>query len=284
MILKYLQGRSILGEHRQTFPPGSRKNSKKTSLHNILIALCILVWTPGVYSQVNVEAMRNSQRTDGLHGMLEMNLRINSGNIEIFDIGSGLRLEYNKRNHAIMLVTNAQYATEKSARFINRGFAHIRYNLNLRNNFIWELFTQNEFNEFTRLFSRALAGTGARFVLLENEKEGIYFGTSYMVEREHLDIASGSSEKSKIWSNRWSNYLVFKFSWEGGASLVNTIYSQSNMSAFDDVRFLNDLTVITELTGRLRLTVTAHIKYDSRPPHGVKKTDIEFRNGLMYTF
>ena len=118
--------------------------------------------------------------------------------------GLNIRVEKNRT----FLVTNIQYATKESDPFINRGFTHIRYNRTAATTVIWELYTQHQFNEFIRLFSRTLVGAGGRFVLREEEQSTIYLGSSYMVEREHIDVASGSIDKSVTWTHRWSNYCV----------------------------------------------------------------------------
>ncbi|MCH8286102.1 DUF481 domain-containing protein [candidate division KSB1 bacterium] len=235
-------------------------------------------------SQVNVEAMRGMTTNSGLKGEFDFNLRLIAGNVEIFDLGSGIRLEYQKGSNLGFIVSNVQYATKKSEQFINRGFTHIRYNYSARRNAVWELYSQYEFNEFIKLFSRILIGTGGRFTLREFERSTVILGTSYMLERENLDIKPGNDDKPLMWAHRWSNYVVVKFVSENRFSFLNTIYLQPKIDKFDDIRILNDMTIESDLTGRLKLTVSLHFRYDSFPPSGVKKTDFELRNGFKVLF
>ena len=237
-----------------------------------------------VFSQVNTEQMRSKSAEEGFSGYFDLNLRLKTGNIEIFDTGGGLRLEHQSGSYLTFLVTNIQYAAKKSDPFINRGFTHIRSNRTVSPRLKWEVYSQHEFNEFFRLFSRALLGTGGRFAIHESTRSAFYYGSSYMLEREHIDVIPGSKEKSKTWSHRWSNYIVMNWQASGEAALVNSLYIQPRFNGFDDVRILNEFELRTALTTRLSTTLQISIRYDSEPPVRVKNTDAEIRNSLRLVF
>ncbi len=258
-------------------------------LHRLILFL-VCICSIGIFStahglaQVNTEQMRGGSSDQGLSGDIDLNFRIKTGNVDVVDTGSSLRFEYQGGKNRTFLVTNIQYATKESDPFINRGFTHIRYNRTAATTVIWELYTQHQFNEFIRLFSRTLVGAGGRFVLREEEQSTIYLGSSYMVEREHIDVASGSIDKSVTWTHRWSNYCVVNWRSSGRAVLVNSLYVQPRIDGFDDLRILNEFELKTALTSRLSTTLQMSIRYDGNPPSEVEKTDLEIRNTLGISF
>jgi len=249
-----------------------------------LACMLLLLVSSAARAQVNTESMRVSGGEGGFAGSVELALRVTSGNSDVVDAGNKLRLQYVESGHLAFLVSDIQYAIQKSNAFINRGFTHLRYNYRFRPRVTWEAFTQYEYNEFTRLFSRTLLGTGGRIMLKQQDSAALFLGTSYMYEVEHIDVAPESDDASWNRAHRWSSYLTVRWQISDSAFLVNSAYVQPRIDDFNDTRLLDEMEVQSAITKRLALSMSMSLRYDGRPPDGVKSTDLEIRNTLKIIF
>lgn len=235
-------------------------------------------------AQVNTERMRLSSEDDGFSGDLNINLNLQSGNVEVLNAGGGFRLQYDKNVYTLFLISNFQFAKKNSSKFINRGFNHIRYNYSLSEKYKWELFTQYEFDEFTRLFRRNLIGSGIRILLNINKNFAFIFGSTVMFESERIDIKKGSNENKNVENFRWSNYFIYQWRAKNNTFIVNSLYVQPVIDAFDDIRILNEIELQSPITEKLSVSIIFNLRYDSFPPVGVKKTDLQIRNSFSFNF
>ncbi|MFC1563290.1 DUF481 domain-containing protein [candidate division KSB1 bacterium] len=244
----------------------------------------LLILPLSVSAQVNTERMRLERVENGFSGRISINFSLKSGNVEVFETGSGLRLQLDADKQRAFVVGNLNFAKNRSVKLINRGFAHLRYNYLFRKSTRLEYFAQLEFNEFTRLFNRKLMGAGIKFDLYSGNDKGIYYGSSVMYESEHIDILKDSQDVSRTNRFRWSNYLVIKWDSGNGSALVNSIYIQPVFDEFNDIRILDEFDLQAGITSSLALVLSLRFRYDNLPPSGVKKADLEFMNSISYTF
>ncbi|MFC1554241.1 DUF481 domain-containing protein [candidate division KSB1 bacterium] len=261
-----------------------KRSSFPLKTYCLVINLLFIIYGGSVFAQVNTERMRLESEKEGLYFTLDFNLRLKTGNVDIFDSGTGIRIDKLSEDHVTFFVTNIQYASKKSKPYINKGFSHLRYNYRLNDFIKWELFAQHEFNEFTRLFSRTLTGTGFRFSLLNHTKLNINYGSTFMLEHEHLDITGGSDEPNRVRAYRWSNYLVTGINLSDNSNIMNSVYFQPRLDNFSDLRVLNEFVLLSGITDKVQLTVRLNIRYDSKPVIGIKKLDTELLNGVRLLF
>ena len=250
-----------------------------------LILFLVYICGIGIFSMEYVLAQENAEQIieEGLSADIDLNFRIKTGNVDVMDTGSNFRFEYKNRKNLTFFVWNMQYAIKENNKFMNRGFAHIRYN-RITKKVIWEFYVQQSFNEFIRLTSRTLAGVGGKFILWEGEKPIIHFGSSYMVEREHIDISSGSIEKPITVNQRLSNYLAFNWNPSNRVDLVNSIDFQPRIDRFSDIRILNTFVLKMGFTSRLSTKMIITFGYDSNPPDKIGRSDFEISNTLGVSF
>ncbi|MCP4728420.1 MAG: DUF481 domain-containing protein [bacterium] len=251
---------------------------------SILILYFFFILSSAASAQVNTEKMRVDKDLAGFSGRISMSISLQTGNVEVLDTGCGLRLQYDADRHRTFLVGDMKFARNRSEEFKNRGFAHLRYNYMFRKSIRGEFFTQYEYNEFIRLFNRRLFGTGVRINLHQSDNKGVYYGSSFMYEFEQIDIKKDSGDDPEYSLLRWSNYLVFK--WEPGerSALVNSLYIQPALEDFEDTRILDEFDLQTGITDKLVMILGIRFRYDSLPPTGVKKADMEIMNSISYTF
>jgi len=144
---------------------------------------------------------------EGVRTTLGANLFLQSGNVDLFEIGANARLDYRRARHYAFLVGDVRYGTKGGEPFRDRTFGHLRYNYRIRPWLVGETFTQLERNGFARLQLRVLAGSGLRVQYLDTETLKIFQGTTPMYEYENLAGRSVRGHPVEASTVRWSNYL-----------------------------------------------------------------------------
>ena len=145
-----------------------------------------------VFSQINTEAMRNSQDEYGFTNAFGFDLGFEKSNEEVVEIAGKYRLDYVTRDglHSF-LVLNYENGYEKendiTNSIVNKGFRHLRFTKNLFNNIFVEFFVQYGFNDFLLMKERLLYGSGFRYRFFDSEKMNTHIGIGLMQEDEIYD-------------------------------------------------------------------------------------------------
>jgi hypothetical protein len=223
-------------------------------------------------------------RQEGFYGAVKLDFNFKHGNSRITQLGQGVRLSFTLKRHTVFFINNIQFGKSRGEDFVNNGFSHLRYNLRIFEWFVYEIFSQHEWNEFTLLEARALLGTGVRFVILRQEKMEVVCGLSYMLEYERLDITEDMSDQPETLFHRSSNYLVIKIELTPGTLFFNTIYFQPRFKDLSDFRVLDEGGIMVKLTKDISLGLSLNLRYDSKPPTNTKPLDIEMKNFLYFQF
>ncbi|MCX6145791.1 MAG: DUF481 domain-containing protein, partial [Candidatus Kapabacteria bacterium] len=168
----------------------------------------------------------------------------------------------------------------------NSGYAHIRLMINLNQYLTSEIFTQREFNDFTKLQSRSLIGTGLRLEPLHNlfKHDSINYnfsiGSGFMYENEILN----DSIKPETNLLRSTNYLNFQWKPSYHTKLMTITYFQFDLNDFQDFRILNNTSLIMSITKYVKVFISIVYRYDNLPPTSVINYDFEMKNGLSIEF
>ena len=249
----------------------------------VITLTSVFLFAVSGFAQVNIERQRRHLENDGLAGEAALSLMVNSGNSESVrgDSKAGVVIKSGRSlGFAILAFSLGE---KSSARFINKGMGHLRYNYIFGERSSCEIFVQSEYNEFTLLQNRSLAGTGIRYDLLKTEKTAAVFGTGIMGEKEKLDLEPGSHDRNGNYL-RSSSYLTFSLVLGETAEWGNVIYFQPVIDDFEDYRGLADSNLSFSVSDRFSFIVTLNLRYDSRPPEGIKQADLEIKNGISVNF
>jgi len=243
-----------------------------------------LVLLPAVaYGQVNTERMRATE-IQGVRTTLGGTVALQSGNVELFEIGTTARVDVRQGRHYAFLAGELRYGTKGETTFRDRTFGHLRYAYRLRPWLETEGFTQLERDGFARLQLRTLAGGGLRVRYVDTETVSVFQGTTPMYEYENLEDRGLVVHPATVSTVRWSNYLNVRLRVAEAVHLNGTVYVQPRLDDVDDVRVLHQATLGVELTDHVRLSVEFDLRYDGRPPDDVEALDLALRNGLQVSF
>ncbi|EAU53931.1 YdiY family protein [Mariprofundus ferrooxydans] len=228
---------------------------------------------------INAEDLDLSIHEDGTAGKVGFSLNGNSGNsAKINGEGSG-RLLWRHGSNTEMLVGSYAYGKSRGVRDTNEAFVHLRHRYALNDSWDVEAFAQAQQNEFARLKLRTLLGGGLRW---SSQAEGwqLHVGLGSFFERESL--RGSNAPATRLW--RGNAYLGLHFAINDHVRLQNTVYYQPAWRYPADFRLLDDAAVSVTLSAGLDLRLSLEMAHDSRPPAGVRPTDISYKTGLAYAF
>jgi len=249
------------------------------------LTLVILLISSLSFAQiVNIESKR-SNKIDSINwnGTANLSFNLVNNGKEVITIKSNLRIEHLRGPHLFLSISDFSFGQIDKEGFQNQGFQHFRYNYELRELFVWEAFTQIQYNERIKLKMRYLAGTGPRFGLIHKEPYYVYSGIMYMYE--YNEEVYGDPEESYLYrDHRLSTYLALSLKPTKQVSIYNTSYYQPLLNNFEDLRLSSVTSINILVTKRLSFTNTFNITYDSRVPETVPKTIYSFLTGLKLKF
>jgi hypothetical protein len=229
---------------------------------------------------VNIEAKRvNLSDTTAVYGQLNLGFNLVENGNSIISINGGANIEFVKKKHWFLILTNYNFFQAGKEGFVNDGFLHFRYNYQLNKYLTYESFTQAQYNEKLNLRLRWLLGTGLRLTLLKKEKQDAHLGLSYMYEYNEEN-----DPEREFRDHRMSSYLSFSFKVFPNAKISNTTYYQPVLNEFTDLRLSSQTALLINFTSKLLFTSTFNITYDSRVPGEVENTFYSFRNGIRWKF
>ncbi len=245
----------------------------------ILIAIsCLTLISSNAFAIVNVENVRVQKKEDGFSGQLELDASLQSGNTNNTRIGIGSRLQWIRGYITDFMVLNSDYGESSGTRDINKAFLHGRHVVQRNDKWAWELFGQVEQDEFRRLSFRGLGGIGLRNTLTESDKTAMYLGLGGFYSTERLDDNTTDNLL------RANIYFVIKHALNQNTRFISTTYYQPATSELGDFRALEQAALSVAISEKLNLKVSLDVAHDSKPPVGVKETDISFRTGIEYRF
>lgn len=240
-------------------------------------------------SQVNTEAMRVSSDRTGFMGSFSLTGNVSAGNTSIYEINTTGRLDYILPRNRSFVVYNYVYGYRSGVPFKNAAFIAFRNTWQWQPRVAVEAFVQQQQNEFIRLKSRNLLGTGLRLTAIdvENERTGwrfrTFLGLAAMAEREVID-ASGGFDRFETNLIRSTNYLSLTLG-RGDDFYVSAVqYLQFVPDALSDYRYTADVNVDARLYGNLSWLFTLGYRRDNQPPGGVRPFDLTYTTGLRFRF
>lgn len=179
------------------------------------------------------------------------------------------------------LSASARHAAQGSRTFANQSFVHARWSAMWHRRVGTDLFAQHQFDELLRLRVRALAGAGARLVLVHRRVFRAWAGTGAMVEHERIRVEEGAPDPRRTTVARWTSYLALRLSLaDRRLVLQSTTYVQPRFDAFADYRVLNDLQLLAVVSTQLASGISLAVWHDRKPPTGVRRTDVRLLASL----
>ena len=245
-----------------------------------LAFLTIQVIVPPAAGQIlNIEEKRMREDREGWSGSLGATLDLVKNEEMVLDVGGYAHVEYRNGKGLYMLVSNLHLIRAGENDFENSGYQHLRYNFDLDDRIVAEVFAQVQFNRILQVDFRGLAGAGPRLGLLQGKRLRLYAAALYMFEYEEL-----SDETEPNRDHRISGYVSFAVVPEENVSFAGTTYFQPLIGDVGDCRISSRATLTFGIGDRFSWILAFDLLHDARPPGEVEPTTYSLSNGLSLDF
>jgi len=247
----------------------------------------LVLYSQSVIAIVNIENMRveSDKQESGFDAKISLDINGKNGNTKKVKAGFGSRFQWYEKDVTRFIVLNYEYGESQGIRDTEKSFFHLR-NIWRQSDFLsWEVFTQLESNEFTRLSLRALFGGGVRLNLIDDlEDHAAYLGLGAFRSKEKLDQQIGTTDAGEDYSSRANLYLVYKYKISSHSRLANTFYYQPDIDEASDYRLLEQFSLQIDINKHLAFKLSVDMVHDNRPPQNIKKSDTSYNTGFEYRF
>jgi hypothetical protein len=230
-------------------------------------------------SIVNIENKRIITDTTGWAGSANLGFNLSKNIKTEFALSTSAHLQYKNKKELYLFLANASLVEAGEEKFVNAGFAHVRYNRKFGPVLRWEAFGQIQYNKVLSVDQRILLGTGPRLKLFSSDKFRLYQGTLYMYEIEEVLEPNETHKDQRI-----SAYLSYHWHPYDNFSFYGTWYFQPKIDDFSDHRLAGQLSLEFGISENLKFTTSFNYLLDSAPPEAVPEEVYAMRNGLKFQF
>ena len=278
-------GRPPIRARLRTIVTSSRRAAARGAAALLAATLFATLAATGAAAQtiLNVERLQPGDVTRW-HWGVEGSVSLSTGNSEYTDLLAGVVAGYRWPRDWLRVFAGLDYRDETGESLENDRYLHTRYNHWWADR--WQTFHFIQFQTSRRnlLQQRVLLGSGVRHRLIDG-RTTFDMGTGAMFEREDLDatrIEDDHPADTRVW--RMANLLVATRSLTEAVRLIGVTYIQPDLSNFQDIRILADLSLLIEITENVDLVIRGDWRHDSRPPGGVGRDDFVLRTGFTVSF
>ena len=233
---------------------------------------------------VNMDALHFDDKKDSFNASVDLKLSGASGNSDNSKAALDAQFNWNTNKSIHLAILGYQYGETNDVSTLNKSFIHYRYIHQLTNSMDWELFTQLETNEFTRLSYRGLLGAGIRYALASSEEHKAFIGLGGFYSREKTKFTSGLTDHGLEEFSRANFYILSKYKLNSSLDLSNVFYYQPRISRISDYRALLETKLDFKINKELSFRLSLNIEHDSEPSQTIEKTDVSYMTGLLYNF
>jgi hypothetical protein len=227
---------------------------------------------------LNIESLRQNTQS-GFKGAANLGASGATGNTEVFDTRltvQNIMKNFSEEYIAILAYRYGEASMQKNS---NEGHIHLRYAKWTKSQpLALELFMQSEFNEFTNLILRNVAGSGVRVRFYDNNGLSLYSGLGGFYEKEDI---SDSGDQETLRAN---SYVSVKWELKEKFTASAILYYQPNTRLFEDYRFRTVLGLEYKLSSKLLMTLEYNRARDTAPPPLIEELDTSFMTGLSWKY
>jgi len=233
---------------------------------------------------VNMDGLHFDSEEETFNVYLDLTASGSSGNSNTTKAALNTQFSWIAEKSINLAILGYQYGESNNDRVVNKSFIHYRYIRKFNNIMDWELFTQLEQNEFTRLSYRALLGLGVRFSVAKSEKHRAFLGAGGFYSKEKTAFTAGLTDDGVEEFTRASFYFLSKYKISSAINFSNALYYQPRLSSLSDYRALLESKFDFKINDSLSFRLSLDVAYDSQPSQTIETTDVSYMTGLTFNF
>jgi len=220
----------------------------------------------------------------GISGNIQASVNNQRGNTDKDEYDARARISYdNNRSYVTWFEFSYAYGQASGVENENKAFLHYRFIHTLYSkDWSWELYAQNEGDDFRQIQRRLLGGAGLRWRFYESEDFGrVYFGLG--VYYEYLNYLDTTVD-AKEYNPRLNAYLAYTKKFGKDARISFTSYYQPKVTEWSDHYISNAASLLIYVYGSIYLKVSLNYSYDTHPAVGVEKEDMQQLSSIGWKF
>ena len=238
-----------------------------------------VVFSQIAYAIVDVESLRDRAGNEtGYSSSGNLQASGASGNSDRADVSFSALLQYLGNGFSNLFVIGSEYGETSGNRSADEQLIHLRHTRVLTKRSDWEIFSQLQQNEFTRLEERTLLGSGIRLGFGDHLDSRLYLGLGAFYE------STRNENESAREMGRSNIYVSHRKKTSKDISFITTAYLQNKLDDPDDQRAIGSFSMSIPATENLDFTISVNLEHDSRSPIGVEKTDWTYKTGFGWKF
>jgi hypothetical protein len=214
-------------------------------------------------------------------GRADLGFNIVQNTQQYLTASAAMQVEYKQQKHFVLSVTAYNLAKAASQNILNDGFQHVRYNYDVTDKTVWEMYAQGQYNERVRMRLRTLAGTGLRLKILRGGLTRLYFGASYFYERTEF-----RELQAPLYNHRLSFYAAFSRKVGAAGRFASTTYFQPIVTDLGNMRWASDNAIVIPLSKKFAFRANFNCTYDTDPhlPTAFPNLIYAWTNGIRWDF
>jgi len=249
-----------------------------------VLSLLLLPAAAPAQTILNTERFQLDE-VDGPHLSADVSLSFQGGNARVLDASASGMVGTLSGSNWVRAIFGGRYLSTRESSVLDAEFLQLRYSRVLSPATRTFHFLQTQRNRTLLLRSRWLAGTGVRTDVARSRRGTLALGSGVMGEREVLDPDRlGREEEERTGAVRLANLAVLSWVADSGLRILNILYVQPDLSAFGDIRILNDFALTAPLGTGISSSLSLEWRHDTRPPGTLGRDDLRLAAGLALAF
>lgn len=220
----------------------------------------------------------------GLHGSVNVTGSGAKGNIDLINLNGKGMLGYRQPDKWLRLLGGSTYFEQDGIKYIDNHYGQLRFSRFFGSEKRWQTyhFAQFQSNFTLILKERGIIGSGIRRSFPFQDTGHFDIGGGVMWEYESLDPERLEPEESTVHRTwRFTSVLIFRRALGEKVTFLNTTYVQPKVVDPGDIRALEELSLLTQLTERFQFDVTFYWRTDTKPPEVIVPSDLGIDFGVL---
>lgn len=218
-------------------------------MKKILIILFILFYNVSLSQIINIEKMKFDNDTSNFIIYFSTNFNKKITKYDETTFNGSLNFLYKLNKHTFINIINSNVYLLDDDVDQYGYFEHFRYNYNINNTLIPELYLQYKYDNLLDINKSYLIGNGIRIKTINKDNIKIFIGISIMYHYKELI----NNIKSETFRN--SNYLTLCYKLTNNIKFISTTYYQPNIIDIKDYRMSNDNSFFFSINKYLELAI-----------------------------
>ena len=244
--------------------------------------LLIFLFSTSLFAVVQIAPNEVGLRP-GFAGQILASNNTQRGNTDKDESSFDLIVSYdNNSSYVTWVEFSYDYGEAGGTKNENKAYAHWRFIHTLYSDaWVWEMYAQNEGDDFRNIYRRALGGAGLRWRFYEGDTFGrIYYGMGAYYESLEYTTVVDPTEKNV----RMNNYVAYTKKLGEASRLTLSLYYHPKLDNWSDYYFHQTASLRIHIFEKLFVKIELRNSHDSIPAIGIEKTDLQQITSIGWKF